>query len=229
MATDESKDTPSEEKAPASAEPAPAPSTDAARSEAAEPVAAEEQGWPRSWIIVTAVLGIIAIIVVARLAGRSWKGEEPIPGEPSAKVPERPERPDQPPTGPAAGGTEKVLLELKDLAVNTGRFCLGKDGKAHPIDKTPDAPAPCKISTAGVRSYRVEVVRGAASQEVAIRAAALLGKEAPMVVQAMMIPGAREEMTFFASNIAVGAEMALIVDGLPNGKLMLSRVRLIGQ
>ena len=48
-----------------------------------------EEGWPRSWIVTTAILVIVAIIIVARLVGQSWKQGPtvPRPGMNAGKVP----------------------------------------------------------------------------------------------------------------------------------------------
>ena len=74
--------TPDSEEKAAAEEPRPGQQTLEAMSEI-------EEGWPRSWIVTTAILVIVAIIIAARLVGQSWKQgpKVPRPGLHAGKAP----------------------------------------------------------------------------------------------------------------------------------------------
>ncbi len=75
-----------------------------------------DEGWPRSWIVTTVILGVVAIIIIARLVGQTWRKDVPTPMEPQgpeAKVegkmgepPPKMEPGKRPPSKMAPGGPE---------------------------------------------------------------------------------------------------------------------------
>ena len=131
-----------------------------------------EEGWPRSWIVTTAILGIVAIIIVARLVGQSWKQGPTVP-RPGAQVAAKGQAPAQgkapgkvvhnaPPKGKAPGkmGTkappppsegggqavkETVLIELSNLKVAPGAYCVTRDNKLHKLKDQFERAEQCQV------------------------------------------------------------------------------------
>lgn len=188
---------------------------------ASQPAAADEEGWPRSWIIVTAVLGIIAIIVVARLAGRSWQAQEGVGPPPVTKEEPRPS--EHQPAAPGSGA-EKVLLDLTNVQMVKGRHCFGKDGKLHPCKGGVDAPEACRLPTEGAAFFRAEFGNLEPPQELPIWVMRT-AKEAPPLLQTMLLPFPRETATWFSSNQSMGQVLILVADA--GGPFKIARVRFL--
>jgi len=227
MATDESKDHPSDSNETSG----PEAGQDDTSSESKEKPegsrvpatpASDDEGWPRSWIVIAAVLGIVAIIVVARLAGRTWRAELPPPEPP-------PELPAGPKPGPASrpADTEgKEVLVARDLSLPPGLSCIGKDSKAHPCKRGDELPAPCKIGVDG-RSFRVEIERITAQTELLIwvRTAA---KDPLLLYHAILLPKPSDEVPLWAaSNQGAGMQVGIQLENMRKEPIKLKRVRFL--
>jgi hypothetical protein len=166
----------------------PLPAAEPAPASSPKPPLPEEEGWPRSWIVTAVVLGIVAVIIVARLAGQSWRLDDPEvrPGEhdmrprakqetkekpetqerPDEKRPEeKQEKPERPELAPAPTGAWVKLLEVKNLSAKKGgRYCIGRDA-LHAVQERP-WPAACLLDIKGSSSFRVELLRGDDNREI---------------------------------------------------------------
>jgi hypothetical protein len=134
-----------EAKAPEKAEPKKAAERAASSEED------EEEGWPRSWVVTTVILGIIAIVIVARLVGQSWKREEPFSpkGEPKG-MPGKMEPGKMEPGKMEPGKMEPGKMEpgkMEPGKMEPGKMEPGKmePGKAQPARST-TGPFASKLS-----------------------------------------------------------------------------------
>ena len=82
--------------------------------------------WPRSWIITTAIVGIVAIIISARLVGQSWRKDLPPGHHPPEGVAPPSEKAGKGPHAPRQLQLRR-LLQAEDLTVAQGSFCVGRD------------------------------------------------------------------------------------------------------
>jgi hypothetical protein len=202
----------------------------------------EDEGWPRSWIVVTAILGIIAIIVVARLMGQSWSseelrpppgpggGERPEPGKPGPPEPGKPGPPEpgNPEARPAAGPAAAILKVASVEIVPGGRSCVTAGGKGVKLDKA-EIPAACRIAVKvkEANSFRLEVTRKTSMHEVGVLVQPA-APGVPFLVQAFLPPQPRDERpTWIAGSMAPHTHLAVIIENpSKKKKVVLSTVRL---
>jgi len=133
-----------------------------------------DEGWPKSWIVTTAILGIVAIIIIARLVGQSWRQDLPKP--PNAdNLPQAKKMAKRPPGAKGIPGKRplreqpklpgKLLLQMEGIIIPPGNTCLGKDKKLHPIKKDDDRPQACRFLINPRTRFRVDVSREERQQE----------------------------------------------------------------
>ena len=133
-----------------------------------------DEGWPKSWIVTTAILGIVAIIIIARLVGQSWRQDLPKP--PNAdNLPQTKKMAKRPPGAKGIPGKRplsdqpklpgKLLLQMEGIIIPPGNTCLGKDKKLHPIKKDDDRPQACRFLINPRTRFRVDVSREERQQE----------------------------------------------------------------
>lgn len=188
----------------------------------------KDEGWPRSWIVVTAVLGIVAIIIVARMIGTSWDVEptEPAPDDPSTPATPGPRHAEGPGAGqplPTMAGSQ-VLLDVKDVQLPAKHSCIGTDGKAHLAELGKVPPPPCQLVSRGSH-VRLEILRGDDKFELPVWLVAVLEHEAGIVFHAVLLPSTeRQTPTWFASNLISDGRLAIFVHN-PSGQHTLARVR----
>lgn len=206
-------------------EPEDAPESGAPSSD--EPRTADEEGWPRSWIVVTSVLAIVAIIVVARIAGRDWRTEVPPPEPPAGGPTSRPV-PDEP---PPAHPEEHAGLDLRELQIPSGAHCLGKDGEAHAY--TPDprkrqkVPETCQVPMDGT-ALRVEITRTDPHRELMVRVFPV-GPEPPPLVSGLIMPNpaAAKHPIWLSTNQGAGSKLVVLIENPAKEPVILSRARLM--
>ena len=212
MATDENDARPeAAEKSP------PAPESENEQGKAvstSDPRAVDDEGWPRSWIVVASVLGIVAIIIIARLAGRDWhkesEGLEPAP--PAAP-------------GPTSAPTR---LELAGVDVPPGGSCLGRDGKMHThatdLEAAAKAPEHCRLGLGGTK-LRVEIHREHPNKELMLWVYGA-GTDPVLLLHAHLLPRP-EEPVWIATNQGGGHQVLLMLHNPHKAPTRLRRMRLL--
>lgn len=201
--------------------------TAAAQPSSSDPRAEEEEGWPRSWIVITSVLGIVAIIVVARIAGQGWRADLPGPVGPP---PTEPGAGPEPREGNEPAPSETTAADVKDVEIKQGHFCIGKDGKpwafAGSMADGPLPPAECRIPTKGA-SLRLEILRADVSAPIVVKVFPAI-KDAPPLLHAYLVPGPDPlRPTWFATNQGAGMELVILVENPVKTPMTLKRVRLL--
>ena len=131
-----------------------------------------DEGWPKSWIVTTAILGIVAIIIIARLVGaaKGKEGQVEPPGGPEAGRHEQKGKP-QPKHDPkraprhepkheakpkGAEAAEALRLDLKKVSVPNGLYCIGKDKKLRKMNDHFHRHGECLIETGSHTAFRLD-------------------------------------------------------------------------
>lgn len=194
----------------------------------------DDEGWPKSWILVTAILGIIAIIIVARLLGQSWRAEgiqppPPLPPQP-APTPQADEAPKKRPSGHKVG-PHRLVLNLTDVTVPTGgKHCLGTDNTAHPVKKRGDVVDPCRLSVEGAGNYRLEVVRHQSRVGIPIWIFPLLKERALLAHTVLPPPAEAKGPMWIAGRFYQPYKTVVVVMENSSGEpIKLKRVRLMAR
>lgn len=188
-----------------------------------------EEGWPRSWIVTAAVVGIIAIIVVARLVGQTWRTEpvkppppqaEPAakkagaPGEPAPEPKQPPKDPDQPPTQAKRPEEIKgeVLIKGEKVSLPPGLQCLTKDGKFIKMGDLATKPKECVVEVPLPTHLRVDIER---SKDIELNV--------------MVVPGVGDNPPVIASGFFAPFEAKSYWLGLSQGELANPSVVVVAQ
>ena len=204
----------------------PATTTAAEQPGSSDPRAEEEEGWPRSWIVVTSVLGIVAIIVVARIAGQDWRADLP---EPVGPPPTEPVAGPEPKEGDEPVPAETTAADVRDLEIKQGRFCVGEDGKPKAfvgaMEGGPLPPAECRIPTKGV-AFRLEILRADPGAPLLVWVFPAI-KAPPPLLHAFLLPGPDGRPTWFSTNQGAGMELVILVENPVKTPTKLKRVRLL--
>jgi len=179
--------------------------------------------------VISAVVGILAIVVVARLAGRQWRAEvpsvqPPVATEPAAPGPAPKDTPRDTPkdTPTRSGGT--VLLVAKDVTLPSGVSCIGKDSRAHPCSMGAVLPEPCKLGLDG-QSFRVELQRATSMTEMLIwiRTAT---RDPLLLYHAIILPRQQDEVPVWAaSNQGSGMQVGIQLENMRKEPIKLKIVR----
>jgi hypothetical protein len=134
--------------------------------------------------------------------------------------------PPPPATPPADGSGSQVLLDVKNVKLPPKHSCIGTDGKAHVTELGKLPPIPCQLAVRG-SSFRLEIQRGNAQDELPVWLAVVLKNETGHIFHAMLLPDpGRKVPVWFASNLANQERLAVVVQAL-SGAPTLDRVRFI--
>lgn len=180
-----------------------------------------DEGWPKSWIVTTAILGIVAIIIVARLVGQSWRKETPVPRpgpNPEAKAvpgkagPQEPRVPGKAPVEKPGMGEQPavaptVLFEAADLRVPKGLHCVDlKNKKAQKLEDPYGRPDACVLRMGEKRWFRLEASGIEPPLEVNVAAMAPQGTDAPFFISLAAFPG--KDVASWAGGHTIGTPVA---------------------
>ena len=164
-----------------------------------------DEGWPKSWIVTTAILGIVAIIIIARLVGAA-KGKEGAvehPGGPEAAhgakhEPKQPEPKQHQPkhdpkkAAPAAAGST-VRLNVSKLSIPQGLYCVGTDKKLYKMNDLFARSDKCVVEMGKHGAYRVDFTTGNSEAEFDIKVLPPPDtQDAEFVLGSLVLPGGTE-------------------------------------
>ena len=184
-----------------------------------------DEGWPKSWIVTTAILGIVAIIIIARLVGaaKGKEGQVEHPGGPEAgkqeqkggpeakhepkhdpKQPQPKNEPKQKAVGPMA-----LRLDVKKLSVPNGLHCIGRDKKLRKMNDHFQRHAECLMELGPHKGYRLDFKPAEGEAEFNAQVLPPPDADVEFIMSSLCLPGGTHY--WIGGNVHLTRQRALMV------------------